>query len=128
MSHKPALDIGDEEWKVVSTILRRHVPDREVWAFGSRAKRNARPFSDLDLAVIGDIPLTLGESANLADAFADSDLPWKVDVLDWATTSASFRQIVERDKVVIQERTIRPLGHGRGAGCADQAQAGRAEP
>jgi len=29
-------------------------------------------------------------------------LPWKVDVIDWITTSESFRSIIEKDKVVIQ--------------------------
>jgi type I restriction enzyme S subunit len=31
-------------------------------------------------------------------------LPWKVDIVDWAVTSESFRKIIERDKVVIQTR------------------------
>lgn len=102
MSPKPLLDIGDEEWHIVETILQRHVPDREVWAFGSRAKWTAKEFSDLDLAVLGEKSLTLDESSALADAFAGSDLPWKVDVVDWTTISSSFRQIIKRDKVVVQ--------------------------
>jgi type I restriction enzyme S subunit len=39
----------------------------------------------------------------IAEDFSDSDLPWKVDVVDWATTAESFRKIIERDKVVVQE-------------------------
>jgi hypothetical protein len=39
----------------------------------------------------------------LADDFANSDLPFKVDVVDWAATSESFRQIIEQDKVVVQQ-------------------------
>jgi hypothetical protein len=27
----------------------------------------------------------------LQEAFASSDLPWRVDVVDWATTSTEFR-------------------------------------
>ncbi|MDP3031871.1 MAG: hypothetical protein Q8N33_07320 [Rhodocyclaceae bacterium] len=41
-------------------------------------------------------------SANLSDDFSASALPWKVDVVDWATTRASFRKIIEQDKVVVQ--------------------------
>lgn len=102
MSSKPLLDIGDKEWHIVEAILQRHMPDRDVWAFGSRAKWTAKEFSDLDVAILGEKSLTLDESAALSDAFADSDLPWKVDVVDWATTSSSFRKIIERDKVVVQ--------------------------
>lgn len=102
MNSKPLLDIGDKEWHIVKAILQQHVPDREVWAFGSRAKWTAKEFSDLDLAILGDKSLTLDESAALTDAFADSDLPWKVDVVDWVTTSPSFRKIIKRDKVLVQ--------------------------
>lgn len=39
MSGKPALDISEAQWQIVRDILRRIVPARQVWAFGSRATR-----------------------------------------------------------------------------------------
>jgi predicted nucleotidyltransferase len=84
-----------EHWAIVKAILKRHVPDRAVWAFGSRARSKARPYSDLELAILGEQPLGLDLSAALVDDFRESDLPWKVDVVDWATTSESFRRIIE---------------------------------
>lgn len=57
--------------------------------------------SDLDLVIITDQPLPLSIQGALADAFSDSDLPWRVDVVDWATTSDSFKAIIERDGVVV---------------------------
>ncbi len=103
----PLIDIRPDHWAIVADILRRRVSDCEVWAFGSRAKWNAKEYSDLDLAVMSDQPIGLSVSAALADDFSESDLPFKVDVVDWATTSESFRKIIERDKVVVQKaRTI----------------------
>ena len=75
--------------------LQRHVPRYAVWAFGSRAKGNAKPYSDLDLAIITVRPLPLDVSATLADEFSLSALPWKVDIVDWATTSEAFRGIID---------------------------------
>ncbi len=98
----PSIDIGPEQWAIVHEILRRHVPEYAVWAFGSRARWTAKPYSDLDLAVITDKPLALAKSAALADDFSESDLPWKVDVVDWATTGESFRKIIERDMVIVK--------------------------
>ncbi|MGH8564026.1 MAG: nucleotidyltransferase domain-containing protein [Gammaproteobacteria bacterium] len=103
----PLIDIRPDHWAIVVDILRRHVPDREVWAVGSRAKWSAKEYSDLDLAVIGEHPLSLSVSAALADDFSESDLPFKVDVVDWATTSESFRKIIERDKVAVQRAAKR---------------------
>lgn len=105
----PLIDIRPDHWEIVRSILQKHVPQHEVWAFGSRAKWNAKEYSDLDLAIITDKPLSLDVSASLSDDFSESDLPWKVDVVDWAATSESFREIIERDKVVVQYES-RDLG------------------
>lgn len=97
----PDIDLRPEHWRLVRDILRRHVPQYEVWAFGSRARKTARRYSDLDLAVITDRPLSLAVGGALAEDFRDSDLPFNVDVLDWASTSATFRHIVEAERVLL---------------------------
>lgn len=96
------IEISPRDWADVLRILREYTPDLEVWAFGSRARRTAKPYSDLDLAFITAQPLTLEQLASIKDAFDTSDLPIRVDVVDWASTSDVFRQIIERDRVVIQ--------------------------
>lgn len=106
MADRPHMDVLPQHWEIVRGILQKHVPDLEVWAFGSRAKWSAKPYSDLDLAVITNHALPLNTSASLADDFSESDLPWKVDVVDWASTGESFRKIIERDKVVVQRAVV----------------------
>ncbi|MBV6812359.1 restriction endonuclease subunit S [Xanthomonas campestris pv. passiflorae] len=108
MSDTPNIDIRPDHWQIVRDILHKHVPHYEVWAFGSRAKWLAKQYSDLDLAIITDQPLSLAVSAALADDFSESDLPWKVDIVDWAATSEAFRQIIERDRVVVQKSRSGP--------------------
>lgn len=100
----PAVELNFRDWEIVRGILARLVPQYEVWAFGSRARRTAKEYSDLDLAVIADKPLDWSIKASLVEAFDESDLPIKVDVVDWAATSDSFRRIIEKDKVVVQAR------------------------
>ena len=99
----PPIDIRPEQWDIVHDILQKYVPQFEVWVFGSRAKWRAREFSDLDLAIISDTPVSLDVRSTLSEAFSESDLPWKVDVVDWATTSDSFRKIIAQKKVVVQQ-------------------------
>lgn len=100
---QPPVDVSVRHWELIVSILHRNVPEREVWAFGSRANRTAKKSSVLGLAIIGDSPLPLSASAALADDFSESDLPFKVDVVDWATTSESFRKIIAQSKVVVQQ-------------------------
>ncbi len=91
----------------VRTILKEHVPECEVWAFGSRIGAGSKRFSDLDLAVVATTPLSTRRLALLASAFEESDLPIKVDVVDWQSTPPAFqRRIVEHHEVVF--RPIEP--------------------
>ena len=91
------LDLRPDHWAIVRDILQRHVPDRQVVAFGSRATWTAKDYSDLDLAVMGEESLPLDISSALAEAFSESDLPFKVDIVDWASIDETFRNIIRRD-------------------------------
>ncbi len=66
----------------ILAILAERAPGATVVAFGSRVTGGARPWSDLDLAVFGDAPLTLRALGRLRDAFEESTLPFRVDVCD----------------------------------------------
>ena len=79
------------------------MPECEVRAFGSRATWTAKDYSDLDLAVVGEGPLDWRTLDRLKETFEESDLPMRVDVLDWHAISDSFRGVIERDYVVCAE-------------------------
>ena len=95
------LDIRPADLETVRRILSEHVPALEVRAFGSRVAWHARETSDLDLALMTDKPLTVARMADLRAAFTDADLPFRVDIVDWASTSESFRKVVEAEYAVL---------------------------
>jgi type I restriction enzyme S subunit len=85
--------------RLVLTILRAHLPDgAEAWVFGSRATGRARQYSDLDLAIDAGRPLTLDELARLSEAFRDSDLPYRVDLVDWQSVDDDFRRLIAAER------------------------------
>lgn len=89
-----------EELRIVLAILQQFVPGKPVWAFGSRATgRCLKPFSDLDLAFEGTLDGPVRSS--LADAFDDSDLPMKVDLVELGLIEPEFRTRIEHDFVRI---------------------------
>ncbi len=100
------IDIRPADLETVRRILREHVPDLEVHAFGSRVGWNARETSDLDLALMTDEPLSIDRTAGLRSAFTESDLPFRVDIVDWATASEEFRQRILADHVVFRRQTM----------------------
>ncbi len=99
------LDLSSEYRLIVREILRHHAPDREIWAFGSRVRGTARTVSDLNLCILGDESLGFEPLARLRDEFSTSALPFLVDVVEWASTAAAFRRVIEKEKVVVQSVT-----------------------
>lgn len=100
------LAIRPEHAAIVVEILRCHLPPgARVFVFGSRAHGGARPYSDLDLAIEWDHPLGLDRTAELADAFSESDLPYKVDILDLSTIESGFRARIAADLVPLSLQT-----------------------
>ena len=96
------IDLSPHDLELVKRVLRDHVPSCEVRAFGSRAKWTAKDYSDLDLAVIGESEIESATLAQLKEAFEDSTLPMRVDVLDWHDISAEFREVIKRESVELR--------------------------
>lgn len=86
------IDLSTQHLAEVRAILDRHGPGCEVRVFGSRVRGNATPHSDLDLAIVGELPLGLDRIGLLREAFMESTLPIRVDLLDWNAIPESFRE------------------------------------
>lgn len=97
------IDIRSNDLKIVQQILADALPkNAKVWVFGSRATWKTKRSSDLDLAIDAGRALTRNESSALADAFDESDLPYKVDVVDMHNVSDTFKAIIERQIVTLE--------------------------
>ncbi len=96
-----SLGLDPKDVTALVSLVRRFIPDGELWAFGSRVSGRARPFSDLDLAIIREGPLDATTKAELRYALSESDFPVKVDLLEWARADASFREIIQGNHIVI---------------------------
>ena len=59
------LQLNDNDLAIVKNILKQNLPNLTVFAFGSRTKMTAKPYSDLDLVVMTDTPLDLATMASL---------------------------------------------------------------
>ena len=88
------LYLQDRFRREVDRILNAHVPDMEVWAYGSRVNGMAHEASDLDLVLRarGLEPVSAGRIEALREAFRESNIPIIVDVHDWAMIPESFHE------------------------------------
>jgi len=90
--------------EIVLDILRRYLPQAEVWAYGSRVNGDHYDASDLDLVARrpDDLSRRQPDLDEVAAAFSDSDLPILVQILDWARIPPAFREEIEAGYVVLQ--------------------------
>ncbi len=94
------LDLTPSQKTLVCAVVDAHLERQRVRVFGSRAHRTAKPFSDLDLLVLGP-PLGAKLRGMLEEAFDESDLPFRVDIAEAATVSAEFRALIEAQAVAL---------------------------
>ena len=100
--------LDETQLTLVKRVLRTYVPNQRVAAFGSRVQGTAKEFSDLDLILLGDEPVEPDVLSDLRDAFAESNLSISVDVLEWSSLSSSFRRVIERTPLEIDQEPTMP--------------------
>ena len=96
------LDVRPDHLSIIQTILKSLIPMQRVVAFGSRVNGNAKATSDLDLCIMSNDRIPFESLGHLRDEFSLSDLPYKVDVIDWTAITPEFRKIVSENNIDIQ--------------------------
>ncbi len=106
------IDLTARQRRAVLRLIQACLPHTEVWAYGSRVKRTSRSSSDLDLVAFA-VGGQQRQVATLREAFDESDLPFRVDVLVWDDVPESFREEIRRECVVLTSSRTAPPASGR---------------
>lgn len=71
----------------------------DVFVYGSRARGNYQPFSDLDLMVHSEQDLSK-EVSNLSEFLSESQFPYKVDLVLWSQFAESYKEGYLQDRAI----------------------------
>lgn len=97
------IDLSLAHRKFILEVLDKHFPLKKVYVFGSRIeKQNTKKFSDLDLAIENLSDHDSKTLALLRYDFEDSNLPFRVDVVDLNTVDDDFKRLILEDAVVLK--------------------------
>lgn len=104
------MHIPPEHLQEVKRILAFWAPGLPAYAFGSRVHgRTLKRTSDLDICFKAAAPVPKKVMRQVTNAFDVSDIPFRVDIVDWHDLSQDFRTNIESD--------LKPLSNGTvGAG------------
>lgn len=83
--------------QIVAPLLARW--DARLKLFGARARGDARPASDIDLALVAKQPIAATDMAELCEALDESQIPFRVDLVDYASAPSHLRAAVDRDGI-----------------------------
>lgn len=96
------IDLLPKQIDVIRSILQTLPQGTEVFVFGSRASAESnkvKPASDLDLAIVAQQALSDLKLSELRERFDESDLPFRVDLVDWHRISSEFRTLIASTRV-----------------------------
>lgn len=98
------LALNPRHLAMLRALLQQHLPQAEVWAYGSRVNGNGHDASDLDLVVRqpNDLKQETPELGETQEAMSESNLPIRVEIIDWARLPSSFHREIEQAYVVVQ--------------------------
>ncbi|MDR1670713.1 MAG: nucleotidyltransferase domain-containing protein [Spiroplasmataceae bacterium] len=82
---------------IVKDILAKY--PYQFYAYGSRTKGVAKPYSDLDLCYFADIPKK--DIMVIKDEFSESRLPIFVELVNWNKMRSGFQENIEKDLLLI---------------------------
>jgi len=97
------IGLADSELEMLVNGLKKDERIKKAVVFGSRAKGNYRLYSDIDLAVFGDLP-EFG-AAEILRELEELPLCQKIDVLDYARIrNVALKQHIDRVGITILDR------------------------
>ena len=100
------LHLSARHRRVLEALLREHLPDVEVWAYGSRVNGLGHAGSDLDLVLRGPglEKIPLDRLWEFEEAVRESTIPFVVEAWDWASLPQRFHREIERRYVAVGRR------------------------
>ena len=107
-AERPAgtLHLSARHRAMLEALLQEHLPEVEVWAYGSRVNGESHDGSDLDLVLRGPglAKIDITRLVDFEEALRDSTVPFLVEAHDWARLPESFHSSIERDYVALVEK------------------------
>ena len=97
------LHLSEKHRRLIETQLGKHLPDMEVWAYGSRVTGRSHDGSDLDLVIRGpglkEVPIE--QLAKFQEAMRESTIPFLIETRDWARLPEGFHREIEHSHLVL---------------------------
>ena len=93
------IDLDKNYLSILNLILAKYLPNKKVWAYGSRVKNTATERSDLDCVVF---EANIAEIYFAQEALDNSQIPFMVKLLSWEEIPEEFKKNIMQKYFVLQ--------------------------
>jgi predicted nucleotidyltransferase len=85
--------------KIIS-LISALLPRAKIYLFGSRARGTYSKWSDIDIALDADVPLPITAVDEIKSVFEATNMPYKIEVVDFHRVSPSMREAIRREGIL----------------------------
>lgn len=96
--------LTSQEKAIIYAILKKY-PKTVI--FGSRVKGTSKKFSDLDVVIKDDLKGYEYELLN--EAFHNSNLPFKVDLVNYSRADDHFKKIIDKEAIPLSDLDLKRI-------------------
>ena len=93
--------ISDKDFEILENLVLQPLRKRgaQIYLFGSRAKDCHHPFSDVDLLIQCEVPISPSELFEIKEAIQESNFPYTVDLVEESELADSYKDSVFAQRV-----------------------------
>lgn len=93
--------ISTEDLKFIKDSIWSVLPNAKIFAFGSRVRGGFKKYSDLDLGIESNDPISFSEKSKLDEIFEECDLVYSIDLVDMNSIKADFKDHIKKTGILI---------------------------
>jgi len=94
------IDIESRYLKIIRDAFLQYLPNKKVWAYGSRVKGTSHQRSDLDCVVFNATDREIYEAKEFFD---NSEIPFIIQLLNWEKIPEDFKNNIKQKYFILQE-------------------------
>lgn len=97
--------INEQDWLLIIKVFKKHPLINKVVLYGSRAKGNYKPYSDIDIIIFGS--MSLMQLQEIENQLYDLNLPYTFDVSQHHTIKNNdLLEHIHRVGIIIYEKEL----------------------
>lgn len=90
----------EQDKQKILTIISTYAPQAQVFLFGSRARKDHTPQSDIDIAIDNTTAITFCTLGQIKEKIEESTIPFSVDIVDLNNTSSDLKKQILQEGII----------------------------